>query len=119
MLEEGFRRAELLLGGLTQRWDTQEGGAGTGGRSSLQTGTGEFSSPPRDQVGPTGDGGREGRALPWGGKESIQGKQCWSSKCCGRSGTSRGLPRQANQRSVKGRRRLSCESDFTGQKRQQ
>lgn len=47
MLEKGFRRAELLLGGLTQQWDTEEDEAGTECCSSLQTGTGEFSSPPR------------------------------------------------------------------------
>lgn len=47
MLEKGFRRAELLLGGLMQRWDTEEDEAGTECCSSLQTGTGEFSSPPR------------------------------------------------------------------------
>lgn len=47
MLEKGFRRAELLLRGLTQRWDTREDGAGMGRCSGLQTRTGEFSSPPR------------------------------------------------------------------------
>lgn len=72
MLERGSRRAELLLGGLTQPWDTRDTEQGPGCSGLQTTSTGEFSSPPR-MGGPAGHGGREGSPSPGaGGKASKE-----------------------------------------------
>lgn len=125
MLEKGFRRAELLLRGLTQQWDTREDGAGTGCCSGLQARTGEFSSPTETRWVPLVTSGREGGASPRGGKESVQKHPRKSNAGAANAAGGVAPAEDFHARLIsaaKGRRRrrrLSCESNFTGQKRQQ
>lgn len=62
MLEKGFRRAELLPGGLTQPWDTRDTEQGPGAAVVCKTGQ-ESSAAPRDrrQGGERIAPGREGK----------------------------------------------------------
>lgn len=121
MLEKGFRRAELPLGGLTLlRWDTQEDGAGTGCCSGLQTRTGEFSSHQR----PGGSccwlaAGRGAHCVGVGRKASKESNAGAANAVGGVAPAEDFHARLISAAKGRRRRRPSSESNFTGQKRQQ